>query len=225
MVIWPKYLCILLIFSVVACARKVDDPNNFNIVINTPKNLAPRGVESLTSLPTNRVACYGISINGTSTSTPANSCTPALGLLAGFVSSGQTIKATVAKGITISIDLYLYLQPPGQNLPCPVFQPTFTNEQLPYLYLVGSSGNVPITADDTNVTINATFPGVTQNVAEQLSMSPKCKSAARLTSPTPFSISAGAQALTGSNVNMKLRIGSPAEAKVLTGTNARLIVR
>jgi hypothetical protein len=218
-----KLLLTTLIFLAVACGRGVNE-NSSSITIRAPTSLRPAGVGTLVALPTNRTACYGINVKGAGSATVGNSCSPETGLLAGFVTSGQDIKAAVPKGLTISIELILFLAPIGQTT-CPALVPAFALDQLGSMYIVGTASNISTSENDTVVTIDATFPGLTQNIAEQLSMSPTCRAAARESIPNPNSISAGAQTLSGTGVVMSARAGKPAQAIELTGTNVRMIVR
>jgi hypothetical protein len=174
------------------------------------------------------VACYGINIKGTGATTVGNSCSPATGLLVGFVSPGESLETNVPRGLNISIELYLYLQPVGQNLPCPAFLPAVTNAQLPYMYLVGQANDVSTNEDKTVVDIDATFPGVNQNIAQQLSMSPACQAAAvpPLQGPSPYRSSSDVQLVSGTGFQVSGHAGGASPgATILTGTNLKVIIK
>lgn len=153
-------------FLVAGCTRAKS--NSSHVTFQIPMQ------GSLAAMPTDRTACYGINITGAGPAN-VNSCSPSTGIIAGFAEAGQTIEASVPKGNTVAVELYLYLKPVGASAPCPTLLPVFAGDQLADTYLVGTASNIPIKDDETEVDIVANFPGLTQNIAQQLSLPTSCQ--------------------------------------------------
>lgn len=208
-------------FFTFGCQR--DAAVKSTLVIQAPKSSKISG--QATPWPTNRKACFGINV--TATDIPAvnsGSCSPPTGIVAGYVEPDQVLEANVPLGKSRKIDLYLYLQPLGQNNPCPSIGPSFSGTYLPNIYLIGSS-----TADLANqvetVTINADFPGLSQNIAAQLSMPTTCTAgSAPPAGPPGFSVGASAGLATGTGYKLMGRVGG-STGNVLTGTGFKLKVK
>jgi len=160
--------------SLVACTRPKSGESQITFV--APQNLHSKS-SAQESMPANRVACYGVNVKGVSTAAPpTNACNPKTEILSGYVKAGEKISLSVAKNKVITIELYLYLQPTGQNGPCPAFTAPLPMAQINDTYLVGTASNVSTDKDVTDVTIEAVFPGLTQNIAKQMGLPASCVS-------------------------------------------------
>ncbi len=213
-----------LLFLAVACSRGVDKlASSSSVTIRTPNSLVSSGgAGTLVALPAGRAACYGINILGAGPD-DYSSCGPMMGIFEGFVPAGGAVTLDVPSKKTVKIQLFLYLKASGSTSPCPEFLPEIPASQIADTYLVGESANVYIDGGEMSVTINGTFPGVSQNIAQTLSLPASC-TASSTSGPTNFSVSAGAQTMTGTGFNMTARAGKPMK-QVLTGTGFKMIVR
>lgn len=211
-----------LFFLAVACGRGVSENSSSSIVIRTPSSIASSGVGAMAAIPAGRAACYGINILGVGSS-HGDSCSPPTGILAGFVSAGDTVTAQVPSKSNVKIQLFMYLKAVGSSDPCPALLPFIPAEQLDDVYMVGETSNVYVDGANMAVTINGTFPGVSQNIAQTFSIPSSCI-ASNSAGPTSFSVSAGAQTMTGAGFSMTARAGKPMN-QTLTGAGFKLIVR
>lgn len=209
---------IFILFT--GCTRKVPDGS---AVIRI---LAPNThdkVGSLSAIPSGQKACFAIAVNGPGIPNISSTCGLSVGVAAGFVESGATIQAQVSKGDNRSIDLYLYLENPADNLPCPSFTGALTAAQRAQTYKIGSVTNLSIQADTVDVDITADFPGATNTLAQMQPAS--CTSAGIAPNKPGFHISSGMQVATGTSTVLRGWIGlSPSPASA-AGTGINLKVR
>ncbi len=216
-----RLLCTTLFFLAVACTRNAEKSSLSTLTIQTPNHLVS-GVGTLVALPVGRTACYGINVLGAGPSN-ASTCGPTTGITAGYVPAGGSVTANVPSKQTVSIQLFLYLKALGDTSPCPTFAPVIPATQISDTYLVGESSNLYVDGADMSVTINGTFPGVSQNIAQTLSLPVSCL-ASSSSGSSNFSISAGAQAMSGAGVSLSARAGKP-KKQYLSGGGFTLIVR
>lgn len=218
-------------FSLVACSRQAQFTQS-QISITAPNILKAKLASD--PMPTDRVACYGVNIKGAGSAAAANSCSPETAMLVGFVASGQNLTASVSKGSTLGIELYLYLEPPGVNIPCPHLQAAFGADQLLNSYLVGTASGVAVTQDQVEVDIEANFPGVAQNVAAQMSLPSSCTASPALPSgpnSNHFQISAASQTVVeqgqtlSTGVRLIGRVGSVPKQVLVAPGGAKLLIK
>lgn len=223
MISWQRLTIGLSALAALACTRESGESSRF--AIRAPEHLSAKGQGAFAAMPSDRAACYGINIKGVGTPVVGNQCSPPTGILLGFVGPGKEVEASVPRGSTITVELYLYLQPPGQNLPCPTFVPALAADQLSNMYLVGSSQATQVNDETAIIEIEAVFPGVGQTLAHQLSMPSVCRAPSGPSQNVPVLVSAGEQVLMGSGVVVRARAGGAAAGTVLSGSNVRVLVR
>ena len=207
-------LCFILLIPLLGCNRPLTGSST--LTIQVPKTLGKVGV--LEALPANRKACYGVSITAEDIPTQIpNTCSPKTGILAGFVEPGQSISASVPRGTNRSIQLYVFLEAPGENTPCPRLQPNFSAKQLLNTYLVATKEGIDITKSEVVVNITMNFPGVAQTLAQTLGAASSCTTLASGVVPS-FGVSAGRSVGVGTpnGAHLKSRVGSIHTQQVLT---------
>lgn len=213
----------LMTLILMGCQRPISDDVS-KITIEVPKKL--ESVGSLTALPAGRKACFGINVTGPGIpSQQANSCSPSTGVTAGFVESGQVIEASVPKGLARKIELLVYLQAVGQDLPCPKLNASFTPSQLLNTYRVASQDGVDLTASEVAVTMTMSFPGLSQHLAQELAMPAACIANASPANPPGFGVTAARGFASGTGVQLYGRVGATKNAPVLSGGGVKLYVR
>jgi hypothetical protein len=187
-------------------------------------------VGALATLPANRKACYAVNISATDiVGTPASTCSPKTGIVKGFVEAGQTIDVLVPKGAGRKIELYLFLGEEGASAPCPVMNPVLTPAQLLNTYLVGTASDIAVQGETQTVEITASFPGVTNYLAQTLSMPATCTAGSVIApgaNPKGLYLTSGMTTAAGTTMKLKARIGSiSGSGQVLTGSGHKLIVK
>lgn len=217
------FICVSLV--VAGCSRPLTgDLSKISIQLPTEQHLGKIG--ALSSLPANRKACFGVNVTGPGISlSGANTCSPKTGVLAGFAEPGQVIEAKVPRGSDRSIKLYVFLQEVGQNIPCPTFAKTMTPTQLLNTYLVGTKEKVNLSAPEVTVSITMSFPGLSQNLAQQLSLPNTCTNEDSMTSLPGFGVSSAAGQTIGTGIKLKAKVGTIKNGQTLTGTGVKLYVR
>lgn len=222
---WNLGALIFLSILMFGCSRPLTgDLSKISIQLPSEQHLGKVG--ALSALPANRKACFGINVTGQGIpSDAANSCSPNTGVLAGFVEPGQVIEAKVPKGPSRTIRLYVFLQEVGQNIACPTFAKTLTPTQLLNTYLVGTKENIDLEAPEVTVSITMSFPGLSQNLAQQMSLPNTCTSGSSQTSLLGFGVTTSAGSSAGTGVKLKAKIGTTKDGQTLTGTGVKLYVR
>lgn len=200
--------------AILGCSREVG--NKSKIRFEAPSS----SQGTMAALPVGQTACYGVSIKGGVLSGGAvNSCSPSLGVIAGYASSGQTLELEVPKGSGYQIELYLYLMDSGDTSPCPQFTKSFSASDLNHVYLVGTASDVNLTKNEEVVTITSFFPGVGSTIAS--SFLPSCTAAAN---PNPsFLITSGAGAAGNASYKLIGRVGRVPSGQVLSGGGYKVI--
>lgn len=229
---WRKITILCVAFFGVglftACNRPLS--NEFStLTIKAPQANALGKVGALAALPANRKACYGVNVTGPGIlMNRGNACSPETGVIAGFIESGQIIQASVPQGVDRKIELLVYLQAVGENLPCDQLGPAFTAGQILNTYIVGKATGVNMGQPVVEVEITLNFPGLANHIKQQLSLSDSCFVA---TNPSVgnsgFQISTGqgySSSAAGAGIHLKARVGRVGESKVLTGTGYELHV-
>src|SRR5262245_28018816 len=88
-----------------ACSRLVEN-RSLKMTIQ-----APQKVGAFAAIPVDRKPCYLANITATGIAgSVATTCSPATGILAGFVEAGQVIGVTVPSGTNRTVDLYMLLK-------------------------------------------------------------------------------------------------------------------
>ena len=209
--------------GLLSCQRAIEQDSSISIV--TPKSLESfNKAGSLEAVPAGATLCYLISVTGPNIPLAVpNTCSPPLGLLSSVVKGGDTIVLNVPRGSSRKFELYLHL--PGTDS-CPEITAPISSSLLASTYLIGSAKNVDINSDTVNLTITATFPGLSQNIAQQLSMPASCLPAAPSYQYLGLSVSSaqGKAISADASIKMEARIGRTQSAEVLTGTGYRLKV-
>ncbi len=176
------------------------------------------GVGSMAALPSDRKACYAVSVTGPGiTMSPSHICAPPTGLRAGFVEPGAMIEMQVPKGKDRKIELFAFLQSPGQDLPCPVFAAIIPPSQLTSIYKIGSAFPVDTSNDVTVVEITADFPGLSNHLAQQLSLPMACTAQPGQQNPPGFSVTLGRQIATGGGIKLIGGAGRPSRGRASGG--------
>ena len=212
-----------LLVLVAGCSRKEKNTKS-TVSIRAP---SANKVGAMSAMPSNRKACYGVSINGPGiTNLPATSCSPETGIVVGFVEAGALIEAEVPQGSNREIKLFVFLQNVGEDNPCPEMGASFSSAQLSQIYMVGSAANLTLESEVQTVEIVASFPGESQNIAVTSSMPSTC------TAGTPasnglrgFKISTASQVVTGTGIKMMGRVGRPELAIESVGGGIKLKVK
>lgn len=218
------YMGFLLIL-IAGCGRKVS--NLSTISIHAPDSANSSGkVGAMAAMPVNRKACYGISVTGPGISGhEASACSPQTGVVAGFIEGGGLIEAQVERGTGRDIKLFVFLQNVGEDLPCPSMGATFLGTQLAQIFLVGNATGIELSQDVQTITIEANFPGETQNIAVTSGMSPSCIDNSGSIKGQGIRISSASEVLSGTGIKMIGRAGRPAQAGELTGTGIKLKIK
>jgi hypothetical protein len=216
-----------------SCAQKNNDGRNgggaVKIRIATPSNpIGSQKMVAMAALPSDRKACYAVNVTGLNIAVaPGAGCAPGLGSVGGFVQAGGELNVAVPKGTSRRVELYLYLMAPGDNGPCPAIGNPMAESRLGSTYLLGATENVTLAKDEEEVTIQASFPGVTQHLPRQLSMSTACISAADASMPSAvagglpgYYQSLAAGTVSNGTVSVRARIGRTVSGTTASGGNA-----
>lgn len=210
----------------VSCTKKKPEGSSV-IALHVPSVGSANTKEgSFAAIPEGRKACFGVSITAADIlGTPATTCSPKTGIVAGFVESGGTVQVEVPKGEGRTFELYMYLAPDGDTNPCPEMGKVFSAAQLAGLYFMGSASGVAINNPVEDVTITATFPGVAQTLATAQAYPANCVAT---TAPsggrTGLWLSSAAGAATGGGMKLLAHVGE-VKGPVLTGGGMKLLAR
>jgi hypothetical protein len=186
------------------------------------KSSQESSVSSMGLPPSGRKACYGVSVSASDIPSNSQSCGPDLGIVAGFVEAGGTVEVQVPRGSDRRIQLYLYLEGDGENTPCPAMGRSFSSTLLPRLYLIGEASGVSLQNAVEDVTINASFPGLTMTIAKQLNLPSSCTVAGGTGSSPSRALSSGGGVAAGAGMRLTASVGRPAPGSVATGGGYRL---
>lgn len=158
------------------CSRGIQRNSSTSIVLQVPgASQNGSSVGALASLPANRKACFGLNITASDIGSQPQTCGPNTGIVAGFVEPGGTIEVSVPKGSNRKFDLYLFLEAEGENVPCPSMATAWGGGvAIASTYLVGSIEGVELDDDVETLNIDATFPGTSTNLAQQLNLPSSC---------------------------------------------------
>lgn len=225
---WLKLTPFILVICL-GCQRDIAKSGS-TLTIQAPQALNSMnksgGVGALAAMPTNRKACYGVNVSGPGIfSHQTDSCSLMVGMMAGFIEPGEMIELKVPKGEGRRVELYAYLQDPGQNLPCPEFTKSLTPMQVTHIFQVGLATGVNNSGEKTEVEIVASFPGVTNYLAQQLAMPATCSSGVVVNVNRPgFQVSSGQRVATGGTVKLIGRLGR-AGPGTTTGGGIRLMTK
>ncbi len=226
--LWIGIVGALLVLA--GCDRGAKKDSS-SIVIQAPNAGNPYtktgGVGALAAMPTDRKVCYGVNVTAPDIAVTApNECSFRAGLLAGFVEPGATVELSVPKGSGRKVELYAFLQAVGENLPCPVLGPTLPADKLVSTYLVGVAEGINLQGDQVSVSIHASFPGLSQNIAQTLTFPSSCTAgAAPSAAHRSYFVSAATGTATGTGLKLKYRAGGFPGHQVLSGSGIKLIVK
>lgn len=219
-------LTIFLSVGAVGCQRKsADDRTTISIQAPQAENrqFKTGGIGALSVMPSDRKACYGVNVTGTGIPTQqGSSCSPVSGVLGGFVEPGGNIEVEVPKGSGRKIELYAYLQGPGENVACPQLVPTLSTAQLQHTYLIGTANDIDANSDVVTVNITASFPGLNTNLAQQLSLPATCAPVI-VENPPHSRISNGRQIASSAGYKLIGNIGRPVKSGSATAGTIKLI--
>ncbi len=207
-----------------SCSMKPQTSGTSKITIQLPSRQATsQKVGAFSALPSNQKACFGVNVLAPDIkATLASSCSPETGIVAGFAEAGQSLEVTVARGDNRKFELYMYLLPENDNSPCPGMSKVFAPSQLSKLYYLGAAANVGIHADTVDVTINASFSGVSNTLASQNNYPASCGVASEPTTIPRFHVSSGSQIATGGAMKLSARVGSPTNNPSASGGGMRI---
>lgn len=221
--------------SATGCNRG-DSAGSSRIRIQVPKSLSgfakSGSVTAMEVLPTGRKVCWGATIRGTGLTDLAagDICALKAGLTMGFVEAGGILEAAVPRGTDRRVDLFAFIQPTGSNEPCPNFNVRLPASILVNTYAMGFQDKIDMSGNETQVTIAASFPGISSNVATVSAMPSTCTSGnvARGV-PVLGIISSGAQVAVdpGNGISLKARIGRAVRAGQAVSANGthKLLVK
>ncbi len=213
----------LCVFALSSCSRKAGETATVSIQLGTGAGAQKNANAS--SYTGDRKACYGVSISGPGITPSVNSCSPPLGIVAGYVALGGTLSASVPYGSNRQIQLFLYLQREGENNPCPEMGAVFSKEQLSQTYLVATASNLNFSQPSVNVSMTERFPGLTQTIASQFTLPRSCLPVASAPARPGFRISTGSGYASGSGVLLLGKVGRPTFGQEMTGTGIVLRAR
>lgn len=156
---WGLAVCITIFGA--SCTRSLNKTGS-TLKISAPNSK----LGALVALPAGRTACYGVSVKANDIKGYAgDNCSPATGVIGGYVLDGQTISLSVPSGTGRHIELYMYLKAVGDATACPPMNSKIPATQLVDTYFVGEATNVDTSQPETNVTIEWNHPGDAQNIA------------------------------------------------------------
>lgn len=211
-----------------ACTKKNENSGSSVISLSVPDvggsakgTNANQKVGSFAALPANRRACFGINVIADDIPAIGTECSPKMGIVAGFVESGGTIQVEVPRGENRTFELYLYLLPDGETMSCPTMGKTFAAADLPKLYNLGSTPNIAIRNAVEEVTITASFPGLTQSLLATNSLPSSCGAVAAPSTPPKQRTSAASGVAIGGSIKLIGRVGD-VKGTALTGGGIRL---
>lgn len=222
-----------LLFSVSGCNRG-DSAGSSRIRIQVPKSLSgfakSGSVSAMEVLPTGRKVCWGATIRGSGLSDLAagDVCALKAGLTMGFVEAGGILEAAVPRGADRRVDLFAFIQPTGSNEPCPNFNVRLPSFVLVNTYAMGFQDKIDMTGTETQVTIAASFPGLSSNIASTAAMPAACTSG-NVARGVPFNghISSGANVVQAtSGFKLKAKIGRTVQSgQAVSSTGYKLLVK
>lgn len=214
-----------MLFVVSGCQREKVPGGASSIVIQAPSVQKASSVGSMSAIPTNRKACYGVSVTAPDISSQASECSPTTGIVGGFVESGGLLELTIPKGSDRKIDLYLYLMAEGESGACPQMGQNLGGANLPKTYLIGSVGGVSLQNEVESVSITATFPGLNNHLAQQFTLPASCAPTPNPNNMTSSHVTAAQGIATGTGIKLIGTVGRANSAPIATGTGYKLKVR
>lgn len=203
---------------------KPQSESSSTITIQLPsKQATSQKVGAFSALPANRKPCFGVNVlAGDLKDVPASTCSPRTGIIAGFAEAGQTLEVTVPRGDGRDFELYMYLMAENDNSTCPAMNAQFAPTQLNKIYYLGAARNVGIHGDNVDVTINASFSGIANTIANQNSYPASCIVADTTQTVPRFHVSNGAQVATGGAMKLSARIGKTVSGPSASGGGMRI---
>ena len=217
-----RLLVLILISSFVTLGCQRDKAGGSStITIQVPRALntdnKTGGVGAMGALPSDRKVCYGVNVSGPGiTVQPANACSPPPSIRAGFVEPGTEVSVSVPKGSGRVVELFAFLGEPGQTAPCPAFSPSLSPTQILRTYKIGTASNIDISAEVTVVEITADFPGLSNNIAQQLSLPASCTAGGGQNNAPGFNTSSGRGIATNGTMKLYGGFGKPSPGRRAT---------
>jgi hypothetical protein len=214
-----------LVFAL-GCSRKAG--KTATISIQFAKN-SDQKVSASSTYSSTLKACYGLSVTGPGITANSSTCSPPIGVTAGFVAAGGAIEATVPYGTKRRFDVFLYLEKEGENNPCPQLGTAFSKEQLAQTYLIGTADNVSIDQPSVSISITENFPGVANTIATNFALPASCTAAPTSTtarrSLPGFRVNTGGGYASSGAVQLYGHIGRVNSGPELTGGGIKMVVR
>lgn len=212
---------------VLGCSRPVEHSST-TITIQAPAAYGKAG--AMAAMPANRKVCYAVNVFGPGIDrSPASTCNPQMGVVAGFVESGKEISLSVPQGSDRTIELFAYLLPSGSTVDCPKVGKILTPAILLNTYKVGTAEKITIQGASQTVEMTASYPGDTNYLAATLNMPATCTTASSgsVSNPYGYHVSASMQESSATGLKLKARVGSvvPGKGPVLVGTGYKLYVK
>ncbi len=208
------------IFS--ACSRPSGEKSYLRIQAPNSQALSKSSFNALSSIPSNRKACYGVNVTAADLPTESTVCSPNMGIVAGFVEENQIIEVEVPRGSKRKIDLYLYLLPAGNNGACPTFNKKLENLEISSTFIMGSAIDVELNQDKQTVSIDMEFPGLSAHIGQQLALPTTCQGNSAHERNTGFHLSTSQGIATGGSIRLHGRIGRPTPGTTATGGSIKL---
>ncbi len=169
-----SFITLLLFLS--ACSRKPVELQK--ISLNIGRSSAMGKVGSL-AFPTGQDICYAVNVSGHGiSSTQPNACTPQVSIVSGFVKEGQALNLEVPRGAERVIEAFSYVVPTGD--PCPSWKTLDEVKSADYskIYAVAKADKINLAAQDQVVTLTAEYPGDSNHLRSQRSLSTGCSGGA-----------------------------------------------
>lgn len=155
-------ISVLALFLSSGCGR--DNPEGYSrVMIQTPTLSELRGKVGVFNLPSSSEfkVCMGVHVTGSGiSSSRANSCSPEVGLSAGFVEAGQAMSLTIPKGNGRNFSLLVYVAQLNES--CPGLTSSILGSPIEQFrsFQAGAKTGVNLSSDNENVTIDLLFPGL-----------------------------------------------------------------
>lgn len=130
------------------CTRESRESSS--VVIQAPE----QGAMGIPVVGADKKFCFGVNVvAGDLITSPASSCSPALGITSRFVDPGQDIVLEVPGGTARQIDLYAYLTDAGAV--CPAWDSSLnsTGAHCGRMYKVGSVANIAVSGAEITVSM------------------------------------------------------------------------
>lgn len=215
---------VLSIFAFGACTR-AGNSNQSTLKFQTPSRSKEK-ITTLAALPDGQKICYGVNVTGPGiTNTASSACSLETGLTAGFVAEGDFIEIVVPQGEKRKIELYLFSLKEA-TATCPSIDDPISTEQLSQIYLVGTVESVDLFKMTETIEIPVVFPGLSQSLAQTLTLPTSCFPTASPTQSTSkFQITTASQSSSAGGIRLIGEAGRATTSGELVGSGLKLIIK